>query len=47
MVLGKASILSADDFKYALTQVDGVVDVGVEDLVDLYEFAVEHAQQKK
>jgi CBS-domain-containing membrane protein len=39
--------LSEDDFKYALTQVNGVVDVGVEDLVDLYEFAVEHAQQKK
>lgn len=39
--------LSEDDFKYALTQVNSVVDVGVEDLVDLYEFAVEHAQQKK
>lgn len=39
--------LSEEDFKYALTQVDGVVDVGVEDLVDLYEFAVEHAQTKK
>lgn len=40
-------LLTEDDFKYALTQVDGVVDVGVEDLVDLYEFAVEHAQQQK
>lgn len=39
--------LSEDDFKYALTQVNSVVDVGIEDLVDLYEFAVEHAQQKK
>jgi CBS-domain-containing membrane protein len=41
------SELSEDDFKYALTQVNFVVDVGVEDLIDLYEFAVEHAQQKK
>lgn len=40
-------LLTEDDFKYALTQVDGVVDVGVEDLIDLYEFAVEHAEQKK
>lgn len=39
--------LSEEDFKYALTQVNGVVDVSVEDLVDLYEFAVEHAQQHK
>jgi CBS domain-containing membrane protein len=39
--------LSEDDFKYALTQVNGVVDIGVEDLVDLYEFAVEHALQQK
>ena len=26
---------------------DGIVDVSPEDLIDLYEFAVEHAQARK
>ena len=39
--------LSEDNFKYALERIDGVVDIGVEELVDLYEFAVEDAQGKK
>lgn len=39
--------LTEDDFKWALGQIDGVIDVSTEDLVDLYEFAVEHAQEKK
>ncbi len=41
------SELTEEDFKYALAHIDGVVDVGVEDLIDLYEFAVEYAQQQK
>jgi len=39
--------LNEEDFKWALTQLDGVVDVSVEDLVDLYEFAAEHANKQK
>ena len=39
--------LSEDNFKYALKRIDGLVDVSVEDLMDLYEFAVEDAQAKK
>lgn len=36
--------LKVEDFKWALGQIDGFIDVSAEDLVDLYEFAVEHAQ---
>lgn len=39
--------LREDDFKYALGKIEGVIDVGVEDLVDLYEFAIEHAQNRR
>jgi len=39
--------LKDEDFKWALGQMDGVIDVSAEDLVDLYEFAVEHAQSRK
>ncbi len=39
--------LKEEDFKWALVQMDGVIDVSAEDLVDLYEFAVEHAQSRK
>lgn len=39
--------LSEEDFKWALTQLDGTVDVSIEDLVDLYEFSAEHAKAKK
>jgi CBS domain-containing membrane protein len=36
--------LNEQDFKWALSQMDGYIDVNEEDLVDLYEFALEHAQ---
>jgi CBS-domain-containing membrane protein len=39
--------LTEDDFKWALNQMDGVLDVTEEDLVDVYEFAAEHAKQIK
>ena len=39
--------LKEEDFTWALTQMDGVIDVSSEDLVDLYEFAVEHARGEK
>ena len=39
--------LKEQDFKWALGQIDGFIDVSAEDLVDLYEFAVEHAQSRK
>lgn len=38
--------LNEEDFGWALGKMDGVIDVSREDLVDLYEFAVEHAQQQ-
>lgn len=39
--------LKMEDFKWALGQMDGIVDVSVEYLLDLYEFAVEHAKSLK
>ncbi|HQR50173.1 MAG TPA: HPP family protein [Methylophilaceae bacterium] len=39
--------LKEEDFKWALGQMDGVIDVSEEDLVDLYEFATVHAQHRK
>jgi len=38
-------VLQEDDFKWALGQMDGFIDVSAEDLVDLYEFAVERAEK--
>lgn len=38
--------LTEADFGWALDQMDGVIAVAEEDLVDLYEFAVEHAQKR-
>lgn len=38
--------LYEDDFKWALSQMDTYIDVTEEDLVDLYEFALEHAQKR-
>lgn len=38
--------LTEADFGWALDQMDGVIAVSEEDLVDLYEFAVEHARQR-
>jgi CBS domain-containing membrane protein len=39
--------LNEDNFKWAISQMDGIIDVTEEDLVDLYEFAVEHANAVK
>jgi CBS-domain-containing membrane protein len=39
--------LNEQDFKWALSQMDGYIDVNEEDLVDLYEFALEHAQTRQ
>lgn len=39
--------LDEHDFGWALGKMDGMIDVSREDLVDLYEFAVEHAQQRR
>lgn len=38
--------LREEDFKWALSQMDTYIDVTEEDLVDLYEFALEHAQKR-
>jgi CBS-domain-containing membrane protein len=38
--------LNETDYAWALTQMDGVIDVSSEDLVDLYEFAAEHAKNR-
>jgi len=40
------SELHEEDFKWALSQMDGLIDVSTEDLVDIYEFAVERAQSR-
>jgi CBS-domain-containing membrane protein len=41
------SELLEDDFKWALSQMDGLIDVSAEDLVDIYEFALERAQNRR
>jgi len=38
--------LYEEDFRWALSQLDSYIDITEEDLVDLYEFALEHAQKK-
>ncbi|OIQ77093.1 HPP family protein [mine drainage metagenome] len=38
--------LKDEDFHWALSKMDGFIDVSAEDLIDLYEFAVEHAQHQ-
>jgi CBS-domain-containing membrane protein len=38
--------LLEEDFKWALSQMDGLIDVSAEDLLDIYEFAVERAQAR-
>ena len=43
----KFPALTEENFKWAVSQMDGMIDVTEEDLVDLYEFAAEHAQIKK
>jgi len=37
--------LNEADFRQALDSIDTVIDVSETDLVDLYEFAVEHAEE--
>ncbi|ODN66944.1 HPP family protein [Methylophaga muralis] len=39
-------LLNEADFHWALSQIDTVIDVSETDLVDLYEFAAEHAEQR-
>jgi len=39
--------LLEEDVKWALRQMDGLIDVSEEDLVDIYEFAVEHAETRR
>ena len=39
--------LLEEDVKWALSQMDGLIDVSAEDLVDIYEFALAHAQARK
>jgi CBS domain-containing membrane protein len=38
--------LTEEDFEWALGKMDGFVDVSKEDLLDIYEFALEHANLK-
>ncbi len=38
--------LNEEDFKWALGQMDGYIDISEEDLVDLYEFAIERARSR-
>ena len=39
--------LNVDNFAWALTQMKGLIDVDPEDLVEIYEFAIEHAGSEK
>ncbi|BBJ23479.1 hypothetical protein W01_14060 [Candidatus Nitrotoga sp. AM1P] len=38
--------LAQTDIEWALTQMDGVIDVSEEDLVEIYELAVKHARNR-
>jgi CBS domain-containing membrane protein len=38
--------LEQADIEWALTQMDGVIDVSEEDLVEIYELAIKHAQNR-
>lgn len=39
--------LEEDDIEWALGQMDGIIDASKEDLIDIYELAVEHAEAKQ
>ena len=41
------TLLVEEDFQWALNQMEAVIDVSETDLVDLYEFALEHAEKRK
>ena len=43
----KQTPLTEEDFEWALGKMDGFVDVSKEDLLDIYEFALEHAAQRR
>lgn len=43
----KQTQLTEEDFEWALGKMDGFVDVSKEDLLDIYEFALEHAAQRR
>ncbi|WP_296591912.1 HPP family protein [Methylophaga sp.] len=42
----KTTLLNEEDFHWALSQMEAVIDVSETDLVDLYEFASEHAEKR-
>ncbi|MDT8310277.1 MAG: HPP family protein [Methylophaga sp.] len=42
----QALALNKDDFRKALDSIDAVIDISETDLVDLYEFAIEHAENR-
>lgn len=43
----KQTQLTEEDFEWALGRMDGFVDVSKEDLLDIYEFALERANQRQ
>ena len=43
----KQTPLTEEDFEWALGKMDGFVDVSKEDLLDIYEFALERASQRQ
>ena len=44
--LPKFAELEQNDIEWALSQMDGVIDVSEEDLAEIYELAVQHAQNR-
>ncbi len=42
----KTTLLNEEDFHWALSQMEAVIDVSETDLIDLYEFASEHAEKR-
>ncbi len=44
--LPKFAELEQNDIEWALSQMDGVIDVSEEDLAEIYELAVQHAQSR-
>ena len=45
-VLPKFAELEQGDIEWALTQMDGVIDVSEDDLAEIYELAIQHAQRR-
>ena len=44
---GSTIKVEAEDIEWALTQMDGVIDVSEEDLLEIYQFAAEKAQSRR